>query len=730
MKQLKILLAVAAIGLAGCRAQEGGPAGTTTPGLPPQAIGDVAVVALNSVSNSIAALDNDVDQSGTGLTITGVTVDQTVPPMAGAVATTDGATVTFTPPATFVGVVTLQYSIQDGTGATSSGVIAVSVLPVAPPPVALPDAETVVQDSGATDFDVLANDIDLAGGGLTLTGFNVTTSLPPAAHTVAIVGGQVRFTPAAAFIGAVLVDYTIEDVNGATATGVLTVVVSPIAVPTGPVPVPDAQLVAQDSAATLIDVLANDIDPVGGGLTVSGPVVTASVPVATHTVAVSGNQVQFTPAAGFFGSVVVTYTATDADGNAADGVLTIVVTPLDLAIGPVPVPDAIVVAQDSGATPVDVVANDIDPAGAGLDVTGVVVTTSVPAATHGVAISGNQVQFTPEAGFFGSVVVTYTATDGDGDSADGVLVVTVLPDALAIGPVPVPDAATVMEDSVNNLITVLANDIDPAGGGLTLTGVVVAASVPTPTVAHAVAISGSQVQFTPEAGFAGSVVITYTATDSAGNSADGALNVIVSPLTPPVGLVAIPDTAVVAQDSADNDVDVLANDIDFAGGGLTVTAASVFSSLPTGTHSATVVGNQVRFTPDAGFAGVVVLQYTATDVNGATSNGLVNVTVTPAGLEVPPVALPDADTASAGAGVQSFDVVANDIDPAAGGLTLTDVTVTSELPLPGSGTFLIVGNQVQYTPTPLYTGTVVVTYEVTDTNGNTSTSTLTLVVTP
>lgn len=726
MKHLRILLAVAAIGLAGCRAQEGTQA--ATPGLPPQAIGDVVVVELNSAGNTIDALANDIDQSGTGLTITGVAIGQTLPPAAGVAATTDGNTVTFTPPVTFVGVVTLEYSIEDGTGAVSSGVIAVSVLPVAPPPVALPDAETVVQDSGATDFDVLANDIDLAGGGLTLTAFNVTTSLPPAAHTVAIVGGQLRLTPAAAFVGAVLIDYTVEDVNGATATGVLTVVVLPLALPVGPVPVPDAQIVAQDSAATLIDVLANDIDLVGGGLTASAPVVTASVPNAAHAVAVSGNQVQFTPAAGFFGSVVVTYTATDMDGNAADGVLTIVVTPLDLAIGPVPVPDAAVVAQDSGATLVDVLANDIDPAGAGLDVAGVVVTTSVPAAIHTVTLSGSQIQFTPQAGFFGSVVVTYTATDGDGDSADGVLVVTVLPDSLAIGSVPVPDAATVMQDSAGNLVAVLANDVDPAGGGLTLTGVNVTASVPTAT--HTAAISGSQVQFTPEAGFAGSVVITYTATDSAGNSADGALNVIVSPLTPPVGLVAIPDIAVVAQDSVDNAMDVLANDVDFAGGGLTVTAASVFSSLPTGTHSATVVGNQVHFTPDPGFAGVVVLQYTATDVDGAISNGLVNVTVTPTGLEVPPVALPDADTAAAGAGVQTFDVVANDIDPAAGGLALTGITVTSELPLPGSGAFAIVGNQVQYTPTLLYSGTVIVQYEVTDANGNTSTSTLTLVVVP
>ena len=94
-------------------------------------------------------------------------------------------------------MVTLQYEISDGTGATSSAAIAVNVLPVALPPAALPDAATVTQDSGATDIDVLANDVDFAGGGLTLTAATVNTSLPPGVHTVAMAGNQVRFTPAA-----------------------------------------------------------------------------------------------------------------------------------------------------------------------------------------------------------------------------------------------------------------------------------------------------------------------------------------------------------------------------------------------------------------------------------------------------------------------------------------------------------------------------------------------------
>jgi hypothetical protein len=714
----------AAIALAGCQAQEGlPPAGQI--GQSPQAIVDIVVVESNSLNNSIAALGNDIDPSGTGLTITAVSVDQTLPPIGGAVASTDGNTVSFTPPPNFVGVVTLQYTIMDGTGATSSAAIVASVLPVPLPPVALPDAATVLQDSGPIDIDVLANDVDFAGGGLLLTDFTVVVSLPPGAHTVSITGNQLRFAPAAGFVGAVVVNYTATDVNGNSAEGVLTIVVTPLDVTLGPVLVPDAVVVAQDSAATPIDVLANDVDPAGGGLTLTGVVVTASLPAAAHSVAIGGNQVQFTPAAGFAGVVVVTYTATDVDGNSADGVLTVVVSPLDLTAGPVPVPDVAVVAQDSAATDIAVLANDVDPAGGGLTVTNVSVFSSLPVATHTVAISGNQVRFTPAAGFAGVVVVTYTATDVNGNSAEGVLSIVVSPLNLALGPVPLPDAAVVAQDSGATGIDVLANDVDPAGGGLTLTAVVVTASLPAAT--HTVAISGNQVQFTPAAGFAGTVVVTYTATDVNGNSADGVLNIVVSPLALPVGPVAIPDAAVVMQDSGATDIDVLANDVDFAGGGLTLTNVSVFSSLPAATHTVAINANQVRFTPAAGFAGVVVVSYTAVDVNGVASNGLLNVLVSPIPLVLGPVAVPDVAVVSSSGGAVLINVLANDVDPAGGGLTLTAVSIDLAVPA-GAGSVAIVGNQVQYTPTLLYIGVVLVQYTATDINGNTTIGELSLTV--
>jgi hypothetical protein len=625
MKYLRILLSVAAVVMAGCSAQEGAKA--VAPGLAPQALSDIVVVELNSANNPIAALLNDIDQSGTGLTITAVQVDQVLPATAGAVATTDGNTVSFTPPANFMGVVTLAYSIADGTGATSSATIAVSVLPVAPPPVAMPDVVTVLQDSGPTDINVLANDIDLAGGGLTVTGFNVTTELPPAAHGVTVVGDQIRFTPAAGIVGVVVMDYTITDVNGATGVGVLTIVISPLDVAVGPVPVPDAVVVAQDSAANDIDVLANDVDPAGGGLTLTGVVVTASVPTATHTVSISGNQVRFTPAAGFAGSVLVTYTATDIDGNSAQGVLSVVVSPLDLVIGPVPLPDAVVVAQDSAATDVDVLANDVDVAGGGLTLTGVGITVSAPAAVHTVAISGNQVRFTPAAGFAGIVVVDYEVTDVDGNSANGVLNIVVSPLVPTVGLVAIPDVATVAQDSVDNDIDVLANDVDFAGGGLTLTGVSVFSSLP--AAAHAVAIIGNQVRFTPVAGFAGIVVVDYTATDVNGLTSNGLLNIEVTPAALQVPPLALPDADLASSSAGAQLFDVLANDIDPAGGGLTVTNVSLTGLPALNAGAVAIAGNQVQYTPVPGYIGIVTVTYTAEDVNGNTTDGQLSLTVTP-----------------------------------------------------------------------------------------------------
>ncbi|MBK8051460.1 MAG: cadherin-like domain-containing protein [Anaerolineales bacterium] len=72
---------------------------------------------------------------------------------------------------------------------------------------------------------------------------------------------------------------------------------------------------------------------------------------------------------------------------------------------------------------------------------------------------------------------------------------------------------------------------------------------------------------------------------------------------------------------------VLANDLDPAGGGLTVTQVG----QPVHGAAQIAAGNQgVTYTPDPGYNGVDSFTYTATDMNGATDDALVTVVVAPA----------------------------------------------------------------------------------------------------
>ena len=699
--------------------------------LPPVAVPDLATFAAESSNNNIAALSNDADVANAGLTITSVSSAATLPPSAAGAVSTDGSSITYTPATGFIGVETLTYEITDGNSNTSTGLVTVTVTPLAAPPVAIADIATVNQDSTNNSITVLSNDIDIAGGGLTVTSASSLSSVPVGSTgTISTNGTNVFYSPAASFAGVELIQYEITDTNGTVGTGLITATVVPTALAAGPVTVPDVATVDQDSTNNLVTVIDNDIDPAAGGLTLTGASVLVDLPVAgAHSAAVSGNQVNFTPTAGYAGVVTVQYTVEDSNNTSATGTVVITVTPTAVSAGPVTVPDVGTVDQDSTNNLIAVVTNDIDPAAGGLTLTGATVLTDIPVVGgHSVAVSSNQVSFSPAAGYAGVVTVQYTVEDSNSASATGVLAITVTPSTVSAGPVTIPDVAAVNQDSSNNLITVIGNDIDPAAGGLTLTGATFSADIPA-TGGHAVAISGSQVSFTPAASYSGVVTIEYTVEDSNSASATGVLVVTVTPTALAAGPVTVPDAANVNQDSSNNLITVISNDIDPAAGGLTLTAASVQVDLPVnGTHTVALSGNQIDFTPAAGYAGLVTLDYTVEDSNGATATGVAVVTVTALPAEVPPLAIPDVGTMSSGT-TASFNVVSNDLDPAAGGLTITSADV--DLISGGLGNSVVINaNQIDVTAAALYVGLITVTYEVTDTNGNTSSTAAVITVGP
>ena len=125
-----------------------------------------------------------------------------------------------------------------------------------------------------------------------------------------------------------------------------------------PTAVDDTKTVAEDSGATAIDVLANDTNPDGGPKTI------ASVTQPAHgTVAITGggSGLTYTPNPNYCndGSPTDDFTYTLNGGSTA----TVAVTVTCADDNPTAVDDTKTVAEDSGATAIDVLANDTNPDG-------------------------------------------------------------------------------------------------------------------------------------------------------------------------------------------------------------------------------------------------------------------------------------------------------------------------------------------------------------------------------
>jgi hypothetical protein len=267
---------------------------------------------------------------------------------------------------------------------------------------------------------------------------------------------------------------------------------------------------------------------------------------------------------------------------------------------PVAVNDSYTVQENSSNNSLAVLANDSDPDGDPLTITN----TSTPG--HGTAtINGSSVLYTPTAGYFGPDSFSYTISDGQGGTASASVSITV-----NAPPVAVNDSYTVQENSSNNSLAVLANDSDPDGDPLTITN----ASTP----GHGMTtINGSNVLYTPTAGYFGPDSFTYTISDGQGGTASASVSITVN--APPV---AVNDSYTVQENSSNNSLAVLANDSDPDGDPLTITNTST-----PGHGTATINGSNVLYTPTAGYFGPDSFSYTISDGQGGVSTASVSITV-------------------------------------------------------------------------------------------------------
>ena len=282
------------------------------------------------------------------------------------------------------------------------------------------DSYNVDEDSVDNVLNVLDNDTNSAGTGLTIVGLSVPNRGGQAA--ISSDGKSVIYTSRPDFTGSEMFTYTVDDGNGATSEASIVIQVDNIN--DAPTAINDyAPDIPEDGGPNPINVLSNDdtASDVGEVLTVIE--VSAGDQGGVVTIDATAKFVLYTPAPNFFGLETFTYTISDGNGGTAEATVTIDVVNVNDA--PTAIDDNASVTKNSPATTLSLLDNDFITPDRGETLT----ITSVGATSSGgtviVATDGKSVTYTPAANVTGVDTFTYVISDGNGGSAQATVTVSI-----------------------------------------------------------------------------------------------------------------------------------------------------------------------------------------------------------------------------------------------------------------------------------------------------------------
>ncbi|MBT7341068.1 MAG: retention module-containing protein, partial [Halieaceae bacterium] len=279
-------------------------------------------------------------------------------------------------------------------------------------------------------------------------------------------------------------------------------------------------------------------------------------------------------------------------------------------------PDAI---DDTVSTPfgesitISVLANDTDPENDPLTVT------EVGDAGFG-AVTINEdgtVTYAPNENFSGEDQFSYTIVDGNGGTDTAIVFINVNdpPPPPNLAPDAVDDDYVVSFGGELSGNVILENDSDPEGDALTIT------SNTSPQFGDLVLNADGSFIYAPAPGFSGSDQFTYTITDGNGNQDTATVQITVSEASnsPPD---ALNDAVATAFESA-IDINVLANDSDPENDPLSV----ISNTQPSNGTVAINPDGTLTYSPNTGFSGSDVFEYTISDGQGGEDTATVTVSV-------------------------------------------------------------------------------------------------------
>ncbi len=634
---------------------------------PPSAVNDQASLAEDSDASPIDVLANDQNADGGPLAI----ASATQPDHGTVEIANDNQSLTYKPDPDYCNdgepSDDFTYKLNGGSQAT----VAVSVACVDDPPSAVNDQASLAEDSDASPIDVLANDQNADGGPLA-----IASATQPDHGTVEIANDNQSLTykpdPDYCNDGEPSDDFTYKLNGGSQAT----VAVSVACVDDPPSAVNDQASLAEDSDASPIDVLANDQNADGGPLAIAS----ATQPDhGTVEIANDNQSLTYKPDPDYCndGEPSDDFTYKLNGGSQA----TVAVSVACVDDPPSAVNDQASLAEDSDASPIDVLANDQNADGGPLAIA------SATQPDHGtveIANDNQSLTYKPDPDYCndGEPSDDFTYKLNGGSQATVAVSVACVDDP----PSAVNDQASLAEDSDASPIDVLANDQNADGGPLAIAS----ATQPDHGTVE-IANDNQSLTYKPDPDYCndGEPSDDFTYKLNGGSQATVAVSVACVDDPPS----AVNDQASLAEDSDASPIDVLANDQNADGGPLAIASAT---QPDHGTVEIANDNQSLTYKPDPDYCndGEPSDDFTY-KLNGGSQ---ATVAVSVACVDDPPSAVNDQASLAEDSDASPIDVLANDQNADGGPLAIASATQ------PDHGTVEIANDNqsLTYKPDPDY----------------------------
>ncbi len=335
----------------------------------------------------------------------------------------------YTPATNYHGTDSFTFAASDAWADSAPATVTLAILPVNDLPVANA-ATLVISEDAATNLVLSASDVD--GDSLS---FQLLSS--PSNGLVSGSAPELVFSPAADFHGTTSFSFVAVDGSSTSAPVTITFVVTPV----NDVPIAEAQAVTlNEDTPQAITLRGTDVD--GNGLTY-----TVTVQPANGTLSGAGQDLVYTPDANFAGTDTFAYQVNDGATNSVPALVTLTIQPVNDA--PSAIGQDLSINEDSALNIVL----------AGNDVENDSLIFSVLTQPANGTLSGipPELTYTPNANYHGADSFTFTAHDGNTNSAPATISISVI----SVNDVPVAASQTLETDEeVPVNITLAGSDID------------------------------------------------------------------------------------------------------------------------------------------------------------------------------------------------------------------------------------------------------------------------------